>query len=203
MRHFRRLSGASLLLAALFLLLACHGLTTAVQTNAIAPLLIAAQESVIAVLVVCRRPAATSAGQDRGTALVLAGAGTVLPLLLRDDHTQLGLPTVGNVLQGVGALLALAATLMLGRSFGVMAAHRGVRTRGLYRVVRHPIYAAYLLACTGVVVRSPSCWNVTVFLVWAGVQARRAMVEERLLAADPAYRAYAMHVRYRLVPFLW
>jgi protein-S-isoprenylcysteine O-methyltransferase Ste14 len=203
MRQVHRQSSASLLLAVLFLLLACRALTTAVQTHAIVSLLIAAHESVTAVLVVCRRPASTRAGQDRSTALALAWAGTLLPLLLRSDHPQLGLAPLGDVLQGVGALLALAATLTLGRSFGIAAANRGVRTCGLYRVVRHPIYAAYLLACAGVVLRSPSWWNVTVFLVWAGVQARRSLAEERLLAADPAYRAYTARVRYRLLPGIW
>ena len=44
---------------------------------------------------------------------------------------------------------------------------------------------------------------LTVFLVWASVQARRALAEERLLAADPAYRVYAARVRYRLLPGIW
>jgi hypothetical protein len=41
-------------------------------------------------------------------------------------------------------LLVLAATLRLGRSFGIVATNRGIQTGGLYRIVRHPIYAAYV-----------------------------------------------------------
>jgi protein-S-isoprenylcysteine O-methyltransferase Ste14 len=203
MRSLRRRSGASPLLATLFLLLACRALTTALQMSTLAPLLIAAHESIVAVLVLCRRPAATSDVSDRRTTVALAWAGTLLPLLLRGEIVCLSPPTPGTILQGMGTLLALAATLRLGRSFGVVAANRGVCTRGLYRVVRHPIYAAYLLACAGVVLSSPSLWNVTVFLVWTCVQARRVLAEERLLASDAAYRAYAAHIRYRLLPGIW
>jgi protein-S-isoprenylcysteine O-methyltransferase Ste14 len=202
----RRESGPliiNLLLATLFLLLACGALIAATRTQTIAPLLIAAHESAIAVLVLCRRPAVTTHGQRVGAAVALAWAGTLLPLLLRGDGTPLGLATLGGVLQCVGALLALTATLTLGRSFGVVAANRGVRAHGLYRLVRHPIYAAYLVTGTGVVLSHPSPWNVAVLLVWTSVQAGRALVEERVLAADPAYRAYSAGVRYRLLPGIW
>ena len=192
-----------LLLAALFLVLACGTLSTALRTGAIAPLLIAMHESAVAALILCRRPATTPQAQRAGAAAALAWTGTLLPLLLRSDGTQLGFPALGGVLQSVGVLLALAATLMLGRSFGVVAANRGVRVHGLYRVVRHPIYAAYLLAVTGVVLNHPSLWNVTVLLVWTTIQAQRTLAEERVLADDPAYRSYASRVRYRLIPGIW
>jgi protein-S-isoprenylcysteine O-methyltransferase Ste14 len=74
---------------------------------------------------------------------------------------------------------------------------------GLYGVVRHPIYAAYILACSGVILSSPSLWNIALLIIWIGVQARRAVEEERVLTADPAYRAYAARVRYRLLPGIW
>jgi protein-S-isoprenylcysteine O-methyltransferase Ste14 len=192
-----------LLLAALFLVLACGTLSTALRTGAIAPLLIAMHESAVAALILCRRPATTPQAQRAGAAAALAWTGTLLPLLLRSDGTQLGFPALGGVLQSVGVLLALAATLMLGRSFGVVAANRGVRVHGLYRVVRHPIYAAYLLAVTGVVLNHPSLWNVTVLLVWTTIQAQRTLAEERVLQSDPAYRSYAARVRYRLIPGIW
>jgi protein-S-isoprenylcysteine O-methyltransferase Ste14 len=192
-----------LLLAALFVVLACGALSTAARTGAIAPLLSAMHESAVAVLILCRRPATTPLAQRAGAAVALAWTGTLLPLLLRSDGTQLGFSALGGVLQSVGVVLALVATLMLGRSFDVVAANRGVRVRGLYRVVRHPIYAAYLLAVTGVVLSHPSPSNVAVLLIWTAIQARRTLAEERVLQSDPAYRRYAARVRYRLIPGLW
>ena len=84
-----------------------------------------------------------------------------------------------------------------------MAAHRGIKTCGLYRSIRHPIYAAYLLAFGGFVVAHPSVFNSMVLLVWAIIQIARIDAEERVLGEDPTYCAYQRAVRYRLVPGLW
>jgi protein-S-isoprenylcysteine O-methyltransferase Ste14 len=79
-----------------------------------------------------------------------------------------------------------------------------VITTGPYRFVRHPGYAAALLAAvtSGIALGS---WISTfiapialVGLVW------RTMVEERMLQSDlPGYADYAARVRYRLVPGIW
>jgi protein-S-isoprenylcysteine O-methyltransferase Ste14 len=105
--------------------------------------------------------------------------------------------------RGVGNVLALAGICDLGRSFGVIAAHRGIQTCGLYRSVRHPIYAAYLLAFGGFVLTHPSIVNGMVLLVWAGIQTARIHAEEHLLSADPQYTAYTQRVRHRLIPGIW
>src|ERR1700682_5194874 len=57
------------------------------------------------------------------------------------------LPTLFcGLLITAGVLLQIYAKLTLRRSFGIIAANRGVMTSGPYRVVRHPMYAAYLLS---------------------------------------------------------
>lgn len=43
--------------------------------------------------------------------------------------------------------------------FGFVAADRGLKTRGPYAVVRHPMYASYLLLQSGYVLRSLSPWT--------------------------------------------
>lgn len=83
-------------------------------------------------------------------------------------HGELNL--IGALLQSAGALLAIGATVHLGGSFGVTAANRGVITSGPYKAVRHPIYAAYLLICLGVVMCAPSWSNSAVLLMWVVVQ---------------------------------
>jgi protein-S-isoprenylcysteine O-methyltransferase Ste14 len=84
-----------------------------------------------------------------------------------------------------------------------VAANRGIKTCGLYRYVRHPIYAAYLLAFGGFVLIHPSVVNSMVLLVWVIIQIARIQSEERVLMEDPSYCAYRRAVRYRLVPGLW
>jgi protein-S-isoprenylcysteine O-methyltransferase Ste14 len=101
-----------------------------------------------------------------------------------------------------GWLIALAAMLSLGRGFGVVAANRGVRARGAYRLVRHPMYLGYLLSHTAYLLLNPTGLNLAVYLGVCGCQGGRILREELLLGEDPAYRAYCARVRFRIVPGL-
>ena len=102
-----------------------------------------------------------------------------------------------------GLTIQIAAKAALWRSFGIAPANRGVRTGGLYRVIRHPMYAGYALAHAGFVLAYPSPANA---LLYAGaflIQVARLLREERLLNRDRCYRDYAARVRYRLIPKLF
>jgi protein-S-isoprenylcysteine O-methyltransferase Ste14 len=98
------------------------------------------------------------------------------------------------------ALLSLGT---LGRSFGIVAANRGVKTRGPYRLVRHPAYFGYLISYLAYVAENPSSVNVLLLLVSTGAQIVRMQEEERMLAGDPAYSEYLARVPRRLIPFVY
>ena len=73
---------------------------------------------------------------------LIALIGSYLILLLRPaTHVHDLVPLLA--LQLFGMVVSLTGLLSLNRSFGLVAANRGVKTRGMYRVVRHPIYAGY------------------------------------------------------------
>jgi protein-S-isoprenylcysteine O-methyltransferase Ste14 len=135
---------------------------------------------------------------------LLAFAGTFGGVLLRPSgaHPQWGL-TVGFDLQVVGVMLCVVSLFALGRSFGFAAADRGLVQRGPYALVRHPIYAAYLLLQIGYLLQSISVWNAAVVLVVTGSNVGRAIVEERVFATTAEYDAYAERVRWRLIPGVW
>ena len=84
-----------------------------------------------------------------------------------------------------------------------MAADRGLKTRGPYAVVRHPIYASYLLIQSGYVLQSLSLRNILIFFLVSACNIGRALAEEKLLAGSLAYRAYREQVRWRLIPYWW
>jgi protein-S-isoprenylcysteine O-methyltransferase Ste14 len=146
--------------------------------------------------------------QDRslptGVAVVVAytyAYAQVLWLRLTPGHAAW--PAGGLLLVVLGACLSLVSLLTLGRWFGVRPAVRGLATRGPYRVVRHPMYLAYLLADTGYNLQE---WNPgTLLLVTAGWASLlyRIHAEERVLSQHADWPTYVARVRYRLLPGLW
>jgi protein-S-isoprenylcysteine O-methyltransferase Ste14 len=105
--------------------------------------------------------------------------------------------------QLIGFGIAITALGALGRSFGIVAANRGVTTRGLYGFVRHPAYTGYLVSYLGYVAENPSARNTILLVVATGAQIVRMSEEERMLGTDRAYREYLSRVPRRLVPYVY
>lgn len=156
-------------------------------------------ETMVIIMVAFRRTA--NQISRRSADWVMGFAGTLLPLMVvRSDGA---IVAFGNMLMVLGFVIHVGAKLSLRRSFGVVAANRGVRTGGLYGIVRHPMYLGYFLVYLGFLLVNPARWNVLVYVVWAACQLYRIRAEERVLSADTAYAAFARRVPYRLVPFVY
>ncbi len=159
----------------------------------------------VLVIALARRPAQE---QDRSIAAMAAVIVSyaypyALVAVLRWFPGHEAWPAGGLALVIVGAVGSLAGLLSLGRFFGVRPALRGVATRGVYRLVRHPLYLSYVIADIGYNLQE---WNYgTIILVAAGWAAMiyRIRAEERMLSRDSNWAAYIAHVRYRLVPGIW
>jgi protein-S-isoprenylcysteine O-methyltransferase Ste14 len=135
---------------------------------------------------------------------LVAFGGTFGGLLLRPGgvHPPWGVDT-GFGLQLAGLIIVIISLVTLGRSFGFVAADRGLKTHGPYAVVRHPVYASYVLIQSGYVLQSLSLRNIAVVAFATACNIGRVLAEERLLAQSPAYQAYRRRVRWRLIPCLW
>jgi protein-S-isoprenylcysteine O-methyltransferase Ste14 len=155
---------------------------------------------VVAYLV--RRPA-TLVSRRPGDWLLAAG-GTFGGVLVRPEgvHPAWGVD-LGLALQVIGLVLCAISFAALGRSFGFAAADRGLRRRGPYALVRHPIYASYIFLQFGYLAQSISVRNALVVAFVLGCNVGRALAEERVLAASGPYLEYEHRVRWRLVPGLW
>jgi protein-S-isoprenylcysteine O-methyltransferase Ste14 len=135
---------------------------------------------------------------------VVAYIGTFGASALRPGGTDAGWnDTLGLSLQAAGVVLGACGYLALGRSFGLVPANRGLVTSGAYGIVRHPLYASYVVAELGYLIQSPRLWNIGVLVVVWTCQAIRLLSEERLLSNDAEYRAYCLRTRWRVVPGLW
>ena len=130
---------------------------------------------------------------------VVALGNVFLPIVILRPSAG-GLPFLGQVIGWVALAGIIGGLASLGRSFGIAPADRGLVTGGLYRWIRHPLYAYQLLFYVGFLIANPS-WNNAVGLGLTFVlQVIRIRWEENLISD---YEAYAIQVRWRLVPFIW
>jgi len=116
------------------------------------------------------------------------------PDALRDASTPLTI---------VAFSVAVSGLLFLRRSLSIIPEARRLVTGGPYRLIRHPLYAAEILAALAIVISRPALWAVVTVIPFIAVQLTRASFEERLLQRTfPAYRAYAARTK-RLIPLFW
>ncbi|HEV2818709.1 MAG TPA: isoprenylcysteine carboxylmethyltransferase family protein [Allosphingosinicella sp.] len=163
-------------------------------------LLILASETLTAVLVLIRRPGRMATSFY---AWAIAIIGTCAPLLVRPVDGGFIPIWWAALLMTFGLFVSLAAKLFLRRSFGIVAACRGVRREGPYRLVRHPMYTGYVITQLGFLLANPSLLNATVYAIAWGMLLLRIGEEEEMLSHDPAYRDYVASVRYRLMPGIY
>ena len=132
--------------------------------------------------------------------VTIAFIGTGAALLAVPTGVQLVPDSVSLTLIAGGSAVSLAAKAFLGRSFGIVAANRGVKASGTYRIVRHPMYLGYMLSHLGFLAMYCSMPNFAIYAVVWSCFWLRAVEEEKILLRDPAYQSYASKVRFRLVP---
>ena len=161
-----------------------------------------AEQTWIVVAYLVRRPARVVS--RRASDWLLAFGGTFGGVLFRPNgaHIHWGLDA-GLGVQAVGLVICVWALSALGRSFGFAAADRGLVRRGPYRVIRHPIYASYVLLQLGYLLQSISVRNALVMLFTSSCNVGRALAEERLLTNNGRYAAYRAQVRWRVLPGVW
>ena len=194
--------GANLVGAFGAVLFARAGLQHYLRTHSLIGGLFFAEQLWIVVAFVVRRPA--RAVSQRPADWLLAFGGTFGGVLFRPDGAHLhGWIVAGLAVQLAGLALCVTSFIALGRSFGFAPADRGLKRRGPYAVVRHPVYASYFLLQLGYVLQSVSVRNAAVMLFVCGCNVGRVRSEERFLLANSAYGAYRAEVPWRLLPGVW
>ena len=193
---------ARFIVGLLFALMCINIFADVARTGHVTGLLLLASESLVVVLTIVRRKARIvhrSFAAAATTTLSLAG-----PPLLRATMTPGLVPDVATAfVSALGLTVVILAKIALGRSFGIAPANRGIVARGPYNIVRHPIYAGYLVTHIAFLVAHPTTWNVAVALVADSALILRALIEERVLASDREYRAYCQRVGWHLVPLVF
>jgi protein-S-isoprenylcysteine O-methyltransferase Ste14 len=189
----------TILLAAFFARLAYNFLLDFEETGRLSSLFYVLFEFVVIIMAFSRRMPTAISWHPLDWALALLA--TVLPLWLvaaasQNDWFWFSVQCVGQAISTIGMF-------SLNRSLGVVPANRGVKTQGMYRFVRHPIYCGYSIIDIAMLAQNFCAWNICIAGAHLITQTWRILREERFLLQDPAYAEYASRVRWRMFPAIW
>jgi protein-S-isoprenylcysteine O-methyltransferase Ste14 len=113
---------------------------------------------------------------------------------------------VGALLYAIGLATALIGRIQLGDNWtniedAKVTSKQLLVSNGIYRYIRHPIYAGDVLLIVGLELALNS-WLVVVSLIPLAVIVRQALAEESLLSRSiPGYNDYLSRTR-RFIPFI-
>jgi protein-S-isoprenylcysteine O-methyltransferase Ste14 len=113
---------------------------------------------------------------------------------------------VGDVLVVLGLTFSMLVIVQNGYAAATVRVEDGqqLATNGLYKLVRHPMYAANAVLMAGIPLALGSYWGLVLLVPGILVLVFRIVDEEKLLTQDlGGYREYRQHVRYRLMPYVW
>ncbi|NIO39083.1 MAG: isoprenylcysteine carboxyl methyltransferase [Burkholderiales bacterium] len=187
-------------LAIVFLLFAVAHAQQFLAAPRFSLVLLVGVETILVVLFLVRKDADQTLHSWQ--AWLTTALGTMCPLLLRPTEMAEDL-LIGQIIQTLGVAFQIAALLSLNRSMGLLPAHRGIKTGGVYGIVRHPLYAAYGIVLIGYLINNWSVYNAAVIAGGMAFQMCRIHYEETLLRGYPDYVTFASKTRWRLVPYVW
>jgi protein-S-isoprenylcysteine O-methyltransferase Ste14 len=182
---------------AIFTVIQLHSFTT---TGKVSTLLYTISQSLMVILFLLRNNKAYTVS-TRLWDWVCALLGTFAPLFY--VSTEGAQTFMGELLLITGICIQIAGILSLNKSLGIVPANRGLRTGGMYEIVRHPMYLGYILVYTGYLLENLLVWNLCVFFFAVILQLLRIGNEERFLIHDKAYRHYMNKVRWKLIPHIY
>jgi protein-S-isoprenylcysteine O-methyltransferase Ste14 len=190
------MSGCMALLCTLF---AYRHILAFARTNDWTYLLICVSETLIAIFFTFRRTPVSMSTNVSEWAIAIVG--TFAPLFLT--------PAPWGVFSGakhaipVAVILQILGVISLNRSFALVAAKREIKTCGMYRFVRHPLYLSYLVMFSAYVLANTTPPNLLIYILTMSCLLVRILHEEKHLAIDPLYQSYMKRVRYRVVPLMF
>ncbi len=188
------LAFTNVLLATLFILFAIANATSFIENPRLSVFLIVVTETIVAIFLIIRRdPDETEHTWQTWSTTT---CGTLAPFLLRPIEASADL-LPGEILQVIAFIMQISALLYLNRSFGLLPAHRGVKSGGLYSWVRHPLYTAYIIMYLGYWINNQSLNNAAVIFAGTAFFGMRIYYEEALLLKYADYTNYANRIRWR------
>ena len=160
-----------------------------------------------------RRLDAKEKQKEQGIVIKLSGLMFLAGFVVAGLGYRFGwycLPKISVIIAAVVFLLSyvlyaevLRENAYLSRTIKVEEGQK-VIDKGLYAVVRHPMYSATLLLFLSMPIVLGSIYSFFIFLAYPFIIAHRIKHEEALLEKElEGYSEYKKKVKYRLIPFIW
>lgn len=170
-------------LAALWFIYVCNGLISlATAPFSLLSMALLLRNTSITLVFLFRRPSTLTSQSPMDW--IIGIAGTFLSYLYVPQGAKPVFPSLAPaayIVTVIALFLSTIAVVSLGRSFGIVPANRGIKTRGFYALVRHPIYSFYIAHDLGWNLLSSSSRNLSVFVLLCLVTYFRARREEIIL----------------------
>ena len=113
---------------------------------------------------------------------------------------------IGDVLVVLGLTIGMLVVVQNSYAAATVRVEAGqsLASSGLYRLVRHPMYAASVILMIGIPLALGSYWGLLFLIPGLLVLVLRILDDEQLLTLElGGYREYMQRVRYRLLPYVW
>ena len=167
--------------------------------NKISSLIFLVMESLIIVFVIFRQPPKRVSGLTLDW--VVAFIAMISPMFIMPTANEDDV--LGLLIQIFGACLTIAGIIFLNRSFGIVPADRGIKTTGIYKIIRHPLYAGYILTDIGIIFNHFTIINLAWIILASVFLVIRILREEIFLIKNESYRNFKAKTRWRLIPYIW
>ncbi len=186
-------------MAIVFIFFATAHLTKFMETGSLSILLVTISEALVIILFLCR-------SKPRTVSISLydwfvATVGSFSPLFFRPENY--GVLPQAEIFIILGTTIQIAGLISLNRSFAIVAAKRQIKTKWMYGIVRHPLYASYFLLFGSYVLAHTSATNLVILAIMIVFLCLRIFREEAHLSHDSEYRKYMQRVRYRIIPSIF
>jgi protein-S-isoprenylcysteine O-methyltransferase Ste14 len=137
--------------------------------------------------------------------MVIVAAALAWPLIFMALDYKPVLPSTAAAVAQIFSILLMFATIFaLGGNFSVFPQYRKIVVRGPYAMIRHPLYAAYLIFDAVFACEQQSALAIMFWVTECLILAWRADREEKLLThSAPDYIEYLSDVRYRFLPLIY
>lgn len=138
------------------------------------------------------------------------GMRVILPNLIRNPQNLLMLSVyniVGLIISFTGFSIMIAGHVALRRSYSsmlIIKKGQKLRTHGIYRFTRNPIYFGFILVAIGIPIFTSSLYGFLVMLLEIPICLSRIRIEQKMLIEEfgDEYRKY-MKTTKRLFPFIY